>query len=147
MPDYEITDLGEFRMGAEGHGIVLIIDGERHEMLSDRIVFCNFTKDSAGEHILYSTDKRYLIIKGIFDTYVIDIAAKSIALFRVTVRDSNIWSEETAVLGSTRTHLNGEDGEHYFVQFPFVEFRDFNRIRQEYEFTRIAQLREQTTRG
>ena len=144
---FEITDLGEFRMGCEGHGIVFVIDGTRYDALAKQIVFCNVTRESVSEYLCYSRDRRYLIAKGIFDTYVIDLSERLISLYKVTVRDSEIWSEETAVWGAKRTHVSGEDGNHYYIQFPFVPFSDFMSLRQNYTFKRIAQLRDQTNAG
>ncbi len=139
---YKIHNLGEFRMGAEGFGISFIFDDKIYDFLSDLVVFCNVTNESVTKHLTYSIDNKYLIVKGIFDTYVIDVYEREISLYKVTIRTNQIWSEETAVWGSQVRHINGGDGSHYYIQFPFVPFNCFNRKREEFETLRIKQLNE-----
>ena len=139
---YTITNLGEFRMGAEGHGLILYINGHSYDALADSIVFCNVNQQEAGKFIDYSCDDNYLIIKGFFDTYIIDLKNATISLFRITLRDIGMWCEESPIYGNIQTHINGKNGKHYFIQFPFIPFASFNKIKEQYIVLRIHQINE-----
>jgi len=144
---YVLNGLGEFRMGAEGFGITLIFDDQRCDILSKTIVFCNVTQETVKGYFVYSADRKHVIIKGIFDTYVINVPNREIALFRITVHDSDVWSDESAIWGSNRRHVSGADGSHYYVQFPFVPFESFEAFRHKYETMRRQQISELTKLG
>jgi hypothetical protein len=142
--NYKLHDLGEFRMGASGVGITFIIGSNEHDALSDIIVFCNETEESVENNFTYSTDGRHVIVKGIFDTFVIDLKKEEISLFKTTVRRKQTWSEELAIFGNTTRHINAADGTHYYIQFPFVPFSKFKHTHDEFKSIRRKQLYEIT---
>ncbi|MFZ3320755.1 MAG: hypothetical protein WA190_00175 [Usitatibacter sp.] len=136
--------LGEFHMGAVGHGISVTCPKGRFMALWSTIVLVtsdNFDPPKVPTDL--STDSRFLVIAGEFASYVLDLEAVAISLYRATVRDSEgIWCDETPISGNDVVHFNGKSGKHYYVQFPFIGEPKFNEYWAAYEKRRLGQIRE-----
>lgn len=139
--NYTITDLGEIRMGCPSFGLLLEDNEEVYQTFSEEAIFITQDKGSIITKICESTDGLYLIIKGDFFTYIINKAEKTVSVYKATIRsESGIWSEETPIAGSETYHLNGTDGRHYYLQFPFIHLKNFKRNWQNYNHIRIDQI-------
>jgi hypothetical protein len=135
--------LGEFRMGAYGHGISVACPKGRFMALWNTIVLGTSDTDPPKVPTDLSADSRFLVIAGDFASYVLDLEAMAISLHRATVRDSEgIWCEETPISGQNVVHFNGQSGKHYYVQFPFIAESKFNEFWAVYEKRRLGQIRE-----
>lgn len=139
----EINSLGEFRMDTVAYGVIVECEAGRFDALIHTKVYVatggNKPKIDSDE----STDGRYLILIGYFDTFVLDLEEFELSLFRTTVRSRDgIWSEETPILGSSTRHINAKSNDHYYIQFPFVPDEEFSEVWEEYSKRRIIQIRE-----
>ena len=132
--------LGEIRMGMDAYGITLKKNDRIMKALANEQVF-----DSPKPSVELATESRsntdYLILHGLFATYVVDLAEWKLSLFRATIRGQTFWTEENPIYGRNEKHLNGQSGRHYFVQFPFVSDNDFLKVWQQYHEKRVRQIR------
>lgn len=146
--EYQIAavPLGEFRMGVDGFGASITMNGKPISCLMKEIVFAkprNATSSNWHEDFIeLSADARFLIIHGQFATFVIDIGHGTLSLFKDTIRSSDgIWSEEISILGKDTCHVSGTR-RHYYLQFPFLRESDFVACRGVYHELRLRQIRE-----
>src|SRR5258708_1364961 len=100
----QLVPLGEFRMGAEGFGVRVYADSGNVECLSDEIVFSKppeaVTSNWHEAFLDSSFDGIFLIIRGIFTTFVLNLENLSLSLFKDTIRtEDGVWCEETAIFG------------------------------------------------
>lgn len=106
--------------------------------------------DDLSQALELSTCGRYLIVHGSFSTYVLHLEEISISLFKSVIRerihapheDFTIWSEENPIYGRDSFHLDGTTGKHYFLQFPFVRDKEFNKVFGNYHSLRVKQILE-----
>lgn len=137
---FKTVNHGEFRMCAEAIGLEILINDKWIKCLSDDLVFVNVDDKSVDSHVEYSDDEKYMIIHGKFDTFILDTEDEKISLYRITVREVPIWSEEIAIMGDSQRHFDSCSGKHYYIQFPFVSYDDFSSIRNSYVTERIKQI-------
>ncbi|CAH8188420.1 hypothetical protein [Vibrio aestuarianus] len=135
----ESVSLGEFRMGCEGYGLIISTTHGIIDVFKDEIISVN-SQDSE-RIVMHSKCDDFLLINGEFDQYIVDIKGQRISVYRTTIRTSGIWSEEIAIFGKEKTHINGFS-RHYYLQFPFVIQQDFKRTLSRYKSLREQQLLE-----
>jgi hypothetical protein len=132
--------LGEIRMGSEGYGITLTCPGGEANALKNEVVLLTSSPQKDRVNLVACNDSHF-VIEGTFATWIFNAADISWSLFRITVRDGGTWSEETPIFGSDRYHFNGENGRHYYVQFPFCRDSDCQELWKRYKALRIEQIR------
>jgi hypothetical protein len=139
---YTIIPLGEIRMGSEAFGLSISLDGKEYDVLTKANVFLSLNEKQIAEKIIECRDGIHTVIEGYFATYVINENKKQMSLYRATVRSQDgIWCEETPIFGNEIEHIDGKNGKHYYIQFPFVEIAHFNTKWSEYEAIRIQQIK------
>lgn len=134
----ELNPLGEIRMGCDACGVLIKTNFGDFDVFKDVPVLIGSTDHS--KYIEQSSCKRYLLLKGEFGTYILDIKDQSISVYKTTIRGSNNeWSEEQAIFGKDKTHINGFS-RHYYLQFPFVRQKSFYDTLGKYEALRKQQI-------
>ena len=134
-----LNSLGEIRMGCDAYGIIIKTDYGTIDIFKDEHILVGHTDYS--KCIEHSKCKKYLLVKGDFATYIIDIKKQSIALYKITIHDENIWSEERAIFGKEKKHINGFLG-HYYLQFPFIKKDNFLKTVNQYKILRKQQIKD-----
>ena len=135
--------LGEFAMGVNGFGISITSPKAVFSALWETIVIASSAADSPDISTDLSQDGRFLVVVGLFATYVFDLDIQQISLYRATVRNAHgIWCEETPIQGGEVLHFNGISTKHYYVQFPFASDVQFNKVWHLYEQRRLEQIGE-----
>jgi hypothetical protein len=140
--EFEFNYNSEIRMGTDGWGLVIKKDDVIIDVLKKEFVFIGVEPKADKPFIVKSTDRRYYIIKGYFFTYIFDTEQNAFSLYKATVRsEDGIWCQETPVWGKDAYHLNGEDGEHYYLQFPFIPHTMFKKRWEQYSKKRLDQIK------
>ncbi|MBR7630936.1 hypothetical protein KAT72_18400 [Aeromonas popoffii] len=138
VEEIELNPLGEIRMGCDAFGVVIKTNFGNFDLFKNTPIIIGNTDHS--KVIVQSKCKRYLLVKGSFDTYILDIKDQSISIYKKTIRGTgNEWSEEQAIFGKDKTHIKGFD-QTYYLQFPFVRQSEFNAVLSKYESLRKAQI-------
>lgn len=138
VEEIELNPLGEIRMGCDAYGVVIKTNFGNFDLFKDTPVLIGHTDHS--KVIIPSKCKRYLLVKGCFGTYILDIKDQSISVYKTTIRGAgNEWSEEQAIFGKDKTHIKGFD-QTYYIQFPFVRQAKFNEVLSKYESLRKKQI-------
>ncbi|MFM1694675.1 hypothetical protein [Aeromonas salmonicida] len=138
VEEIELNPLGEIRMGCDAFGVVIKTNFGNFGLFKDSPIIIGNTDHS--KVIVQSKCKRYLLVKGSFGTYILDIKDQSISIYKTTIRGAgNEWSEEQAIFGKDKTHIKGFD-QTYYLQFPFVRQSEFNAVLSKYESLRKAQI-------
>jgi hypothetical protein len=138
LENVELNPLGEIRMGCDAYGITIKTNFGDFDVFKDVPILIGHTDHSRC--IEQSNCKRYLLLMGEFGTYILDIKDQSISIYKTTIRGSNNeWSEEQAIFGKDKTHINGFSL-HYYLQFPFVRQKIFYEILGKYEALRKEQI-------
>lgn len=89
-----------------------------------------------------STCQNFALIRGSFATYILDIENQSVSTYKVTIRGlDNAWSEEQAIYGKSKMHINGFSRP-YYLQYPFVKKQLFHQTFEKYEELRRKQIEE-----
>jgi hypothetical protein len=97
--------------------------------------------DNWSSRIHESTCGNYLIVDGAFFTFVLAVKDQSLALYKATIRgDDQVWCEETPIYKTETVHLNGANGKHYYLQYPFVTDSQFWDAFHVYEQLRLTQI-------
>jgi hypothetical protein len=139
LDSVELNPLGEFRMGCDAYGIIIRTNFGDLDIFRDVPILIGHTDHS--KCIEQSKCNRYLLLRGVFGTYILDIKDQSVSVYKATIRgSSNEWSEEQAIFGRDKTHINGFS-RHYYLQFPFVRQKAFYEIFEKYEALRIEQIK------
>lgn len=138
LEDVELNPLGEIRMGCDAYGITIKTNFGDFYIFKDVPILIGHTDSS--KCIEQSECKRYIALEGAFGTYILDIKDQSVSVYRTTIRGSNNeWSEEQAIFGKDKTHINGFSC-HYYLQFPFVRQQSFYEMLNKYEALRKKQI-------
>ena len=138
LESVELNPLGEIRMGCDAYGITIKTSFGAFDIFKDVPIMIGSTDHS--KYLEQSSCKRYLLLKGEFGTYILDIKDQSISIYKTTVHGvNNEWSEEQAIFGKDKTHINGFS-RHYYLQFPFVKQQSFYEIVGKYEALRKVQI-------
>lgn len=138
LEEIELNPLGEIRMGCDAYGVVIKTNFGCFDIFKDTPVLIGHTDHS--KCITQSECKRYLLVKGSFGTYILDIKEQSISIYKTTIRGkNNEWSEEQAIFGKDKTHIKGFD-QTYYLQFPFVRQAQFNEVFSKFECLRKQQI-------
>ncbi len=67
---------------------------------------------------------------------------QTVSVYKTTIKtENNEWSEEQAIYGRDKTHLNGFN-RHYYLQFPFVKKDEFESVYESYKILRQHQIEE-----
>jgi hypothetical protein len=139
LENIELHPLGEIRMGCDAYGITIKTNFGDFDVFEDVPILIGHIDHSRC--IEQSSCKRYILLKGEFGTYILDIKDQSISIYKTTIRGTNNeWSEEQAIFGKDKTHINGFSL-HYYLQFPFVRQQKFNEILEKYEALRKEQIK------
>lgn len=134
----ELNPLGEIRMGCDAYGVTLKTSFGDFDVFKNIPILIGHTDHS--KCIEQSKCNRYLLLSGEFGTYVLDIKDQSISVYKTTIRgENNEWSEEQAIFGKDKTHINGFS-RHYYLQFPFVRQASFYEVLGKYEVLRKEQI-------
>ena len=141
-----ITSIGEFRMGCPAFGVVLERDGRSFEMLAKTMVtMTGGEQPTIGFH--ESDDDRYLLLHGIWATYVVDLDEFTMSVYDVQINerqpdDTFIWSKECAIFGSSTRKITAKDNKFFFVQFPFCSpGDDFEGVLRRFTDMRVEQIK------
>lgn len=125
-------------MGCDAYGVIIKTNFGDFYIFRDAPILIGHTDYS--KCIEQSTCTRYLLLRGAFGTYILDIKDQSISVYKATIRGSNNeWSEEQAIFGKDKNHINGFS-RNYYLQFPFVQQQLFHEIFGKYETLRIQQI-------
>lgn len=131
--------LGEIHMGSEAWGLSIAGKQSTFTALSNHPVLvgsANWT-----DRVMHSRCGDYLIVEGAFFTFVLSLGHQTLSLYKATLRDdTGTWCEETPIFGEETQHLNGANGKHYYVQFPFIPDEEFWPVFRTYEQLRLAQI-------
>lgn len=134
----ELNPLGEIRMGCDAYGVIIKTNFGDFDIFRDVPILIGHTDHS--KCIEHSKCNRYLLLRGEFGTYILDIKDQSISVYKTTIRGANNeWSEEQAIFGKDKDHINGFS-RHYYLQFPFVRQKSFYEILGKYEALRKEQI-------
>jgi len=129
--DIELNPLGEIRMGCDGYGVVIKSNFGNIDIFKTVPILIGHSDHS--KCIEHSSCKKYLLLKGEFGTYILNIKEQSISIYKITVRGlNNEWSEEQAIFGSEKKHINSFSS-HYYLQFPFIHQKSFHDVVEKYE--------------
>ena len=136
----ELKPLGEIRMGCEAYGIVIKTKKGIFDTFSNIPVLVG-TEDYS-ECLEQSSCMQYVLLYGAFGTYILDIENQAVSAYKTTVRTlKGEWSEEQAIFGSEKKHINGFS-RHIYLQFPFVSKNEFLTVLKKYESFREQQIEE-----
>ena len=139
----ELNPLGEFLMGCDAYGMTIKTNFGEIETFRDVPVMIGQTDYS--KFVEQSSCKGYLLIKGAFATYIVDIKDQTISVYRATVRGvNNEWCDENPIYGKETRHVQGFS-RHYHLQFPFVRKDRFHQVFRDYEALRRRQIQELTS--
>ncbi len=131
--------LGEIRMGCEAWGLSIAGKQTAFSALSNHSVLVGSADWS--DRVVHSRCGDYLIVEGVFFTFVLSLGHQTLSLYKATLRDdTGTWCEETPIFGKDTLHLNGTNGKHYYVQFPFIPDEKFWPVFRAYEQLRLAQI-------
>ncbi|MCZ4371292.1 hypothetical protein O4H50_05765 [Vibrio diazotrophicus] len=139
VENIEFVPLGEIRMGCEGYGLIIYTVHGVIDVFKDEIISVN-SQDSERV-VMLSKCGEFLMVNGEFGQYIVNIREQRISVYRITIRSNSIWSEEIAVFGKEKTHINGFS-RHYYLQFPFIIQQDFQKTLSRYKSLRERQLLE-----
>lgn len=132
--------LGEIRMGCDAYGLSIKTNFGDFDIFKDTPILIG-NKDYS-KCIEQSECTRYLLLRGEFGIYILDIKDQSVSAYKVTVRgSSNEWSEEQAIYGKVKSHIKGF-ARHYYLQFPFVRQNKFLQTVADYDALRRRQIKE-----
>lgn len=138
LESVELNPLGEIRMGCDAYGMTLKTNFGDFDLFKDTLILIGHT--DCSKHIEQSTCKRYVLLKGEFGIYILDIKDQSISIYKTTIRgENNEWSEEQAIFGKDKIHINGFSRQ-YYLQFPFVRQASFYKVLGKYELLRKEQI-------
>lgn len=138
VENIELNPLGEIRMGCDAYGVVIATNFGVFDIFKETPVLIG-SKDHS-KCITQSDCNRYLLLKGSFGTYILDIKDQSISIYKTTIcGETNEWSEEQAIFGKDKIHINGFS-QHYYLQFPFVRQTQFNEVLARYKSLRKEQI-------
>lgn len=136
----ELTPLGEIRMGCDAYGLIINTNFGRFDVFSDIPVIVGYTDHT--KCVIQSSCKRYILVQGESDTYILDIKDQTVSLYKTTIRgDGNTWSEEQAIYGSERAHIKGFP-KTYYLQFPFVKQSQFSQFKTKFDNLRKQQIKD-----
>ena len=125
-------------MGCDAYGVVIKTNFGDFDIFKDTPILIGHTDHS--KCIEKSECNRYLLLKGEFGKYIIDIKDQSISVYRITIRGiNNEWSEEQAIYGKDKCHIKGFS-HHYYLQYPFVRQASFYEVLGKYEALRKQQI-------
>ncbi|MFJ2710774.1 hypothetical protein ACIOZM_07755 [Pseudomonas sp. NPDC087346] len=141
---------GEFRMGAEGWGLLLQgPDNKTIQYFTDQIILVNDddgTRANACIHL--STDGNYgYFCTAVDSCWVIDFKCAMIAPHRVSIHhyhevyDESIALYEQPAFKRVRQYIS-VIGKHIYLTFPFTKDEDFPKVWNEYVSIRRRQLDE-----
>ena len=140
VEDIELNPLGEIRMGCDAYGVVIKTNFGVFDLFKETPILIGNTDHSRV--IIHSKCHRYLLLKGSFGTYILDIKDQAISIYKTTIRGAGSeWSEEQAIFGKGKTHIKGFN-QTYYLQFPFVRQEQFNEVLSKYESLRKKQIEE-----
>ena len=137
---FEYIRKGEFRMGADGYSLVVNKQNSKYiTYFEDKWAFVGQLTDEVSP-VKESKDGRYAVINDNHDNiFIIDLEEAQISLYRTNTRFNNNVCNENAIWGNDTTHVRGKDF-FYYIQFPFLEASEFERIFNEYQAIRSSQL-------
>ncbi len=136
----EVHPLGEIRMGCAAYGLTIKTNYGEFDLLSTIPVVVG--EESVKDRIELSSCAQYVKVEGEFATWILDIRNQSISIYRTTIKTiDNEWSEEQAIYGKEKKHINGFK-KHVYLQFPFVDKANFETVYKAYEALRQKQIRD-----
>ncbi|MEM9417670.1 MAG: hypothetical protein AAGA25_01275 [Planctomycetota bacterium] len=149
--EIQIVNNGEYRMGSFIFGVIVKSQSGWIKTLSGTMVAMTGGEDP-NLRLQESDDDRYLLIEGIWATYVIDLQESTVSIYDIQINHHrvsgvgadkhNIWTKECAILGADSRRITAKDKKFYFVQFPFCgPDDDFHGLVKKYEQMRIEQIR------
>jgi hypothetical protein len=131
--------LGEIRMGCEAWGLSVDGGGWGFSALCAHPVLVGSADWEERTH--QSLCGKFLVVEGAFFTFVLSLEDQTLSLYKATVRDNNgTWCEETPIYREDTRHLDGQNGKHYYIQFPFFPDEKFWEEFRAYEKLRLAQI-------
>ena len=138
LEEVELNPLGEIRMGCDAYGLLIKTNFGDFELFKDVPILVGHTDYS--KCIEQSECKRYLLLRGAFGVYILDIKDQSVSVYRLTIRgESHEVSEENPIFGTEKQHISGFS-KTYFLQFPFVRKADFYSVLSKFETLRKKQI-------
>ena len=139
LENIELNSLGEIRMGCDAYGVLIKTNFGDFSIFKDVPVLIGH-KDYT-KCIEQSECNEYLLLKGEFGKYILNIKDQTISIYKITIRgENNEWSEEQAIFGKEKTHLN-TFSRHYYLQYPFVKQSAFKETLEKYEILRKEQIK------
>jgi len=136
----ELIPLGEFRMGCDAYGIAIRTNFGELDVFRNIPIMIGQTDHT--KVIEQSSCNDYLLIRGAFATFMINIKDQTISVFRATARGlNNEWSDENPIYGKNTHHIRGFS-RHYHLQFPFVKKDHFHQVFDDYKALRARQIQE-----
>ena len=140
LEQVELNPLGEIRMGCNAYGLQIKTNFGDFELFKDVPILIGHTDYS--KCIEQSECQRYLLLRGGFGIYILDIKDQSISIYKLTIRgENNELSEENPIFGKEKQHISGFS-KSYFLQFPFVKKTEFNNVLSKFETLRKKQINE-----
>ena len=134
----KLNPLGEVRMGCDAYGVIIETSFGRFDIFKEVPILIGH--EDYTKHIEQSACHRYLLLRGEFGIYILDIKDQSISVYQTTIRGvTNEWSKEQAIFGQKKSHINGFSRA-YYLQFPFVRQSAFYEVLGKYEALRKQQI-------
>jgi len=133
-----VVPLGEIRMGCDAYGLIINTNFGNFEQFAKTPILVG--TDDYSNCIQHSSCRKYILIRGEFHVYILNLIDQTISVYKATIRgESGVWSEEQAIYGKEKYHINSFS-RHYYLQFPFVHKQQFYSVLAKYEALRKEQI-------
>lgn len=149
LPKVELHEIGEFRMGAIGYGVVIRTAYGVIDFLKDEPTVIGSTL--SDNTITFSDDDRYIKINCPDVIFIVDSKYQKVSIYRITVHagllepgnwfEGTVSSSENCVYGRQVTHINGFK-EGIYLQCPWVKQCEVLHFVRKYQCFREKQLDE-----
>ena len=125
-------------MGCEAYGLIINTNFGSFEQFSKTPILIG--SENYSRCIEHSSCKNYILIRGEFHVYILNLMEQTISIYKATIRGvENTWSEEQAIYGNKKYHI-GSFSRQYYLQFPFVHKEKFLSFLGKYEALRREQI-------
>ena len=125
--NYELTYLGEVRMGCPAYGLSISYGSQNWLTFANTILYTAAHRHHPLDNLKHSKCNRYDVIPFYDFTLVIDKVKEAVSLLKARFRiDNTTFSEETPIWKSESTYIEEKDG--YPIgatQYPFVPIDEF----------------------
>jgi len=136
-----LNSMGEAGMGgAQIFGLTIETPKGVINLLEKKIIFVSPDETEAKKKIFADETNTFYVIEGEFFTYIFNSESEEFSIYKATIRGENgVWCAENPILGEKVYHINSHN-QHYYIQFPFVRYSEFDAVWNTYEQKRLEQI-------